>query len=152
MAIAIPPEADTLTTPDLILTPDRPIMVVGGTFQGTSAQLTIWAKAYNKEITAKHTPRYAAKKAARALLLTSSMHDLARLGYYDDPGNTYGDPPGFGFNPGQLFPLPTGGPIPSDVFTGLQLAISIISEIPSGYAQILAAVLEVIELILDIVN
>lgn len=152
MALADPIEQSILTTADLDLASSRPPMVIGGTFQGTGAQLTIWATEYNRHIAAKRTPRYAARKAARRMLVTCTMHDLGQLGYYTAVADDPGSPPGFGFNPGQLFPLPSGGPIPPSVFTGLQLAISIISEIPSAYAQILAAALELIEIILDIVD
>lgn len=147
-----PIDAAILTAPEPAPASKRPPMVVGGSFQGTGAQLTIWANEYNARITAKETPHHAAAHAARTMFLRCTMHDLGQLGYYtplaDDPGN----PGGFGFQPGQLFPMPPSGPIPAGVFTGLQLAIAIISEIPSFYAQVLAAVLELIELILDIVN
>lgn len=143
---------EPLTKPDRVLDPKRPPMVPGGTFQGTGAQLTIWATEYNQRIAANKTPKAAAKAAARHLFLDCTMHDLGQLGYFGDPGNTYGEPAGFSFQPGQLFPAPAGGIIPSDVFTGLDLAIAIISKIPAEWAQVLDLVLELLELVLDVVN
>jgi len=146
IAAAAPPEAAVLTTADRNVPGSRPPMVAGGVLSGPGDMLALWIPAYNGKITAGAAPKDAASHAVRTMLFNATMHDLGQIGYFpansDDPGN----PDGFNFNIGQLFPQPTGELGEAVVY--LQLAASIISYL---YPP-LAVLLELAVVVIDIIN
>jgi hypothetical protein len=122
----------------------------GKVLTGPGPLLVVWATEYNKHITAGKTPQKAAKHAGHAVLTKGRISDLAAIKYSESKPNDPGLPPGFNFDPSQLFPL--DGKID---FATIEAQLEVVMQaFQYGFVPglIVLAVFAIIDLIVELLN